>query len=229
MKKHISKIILIIIALFVAFLYISNVNFQPQQSLKPVAVEEAKKDLSEKAIETEENNNPAKTENINTEIETKTETNNTSNATIETDEQPNNIPQIAETTCTLSVRCDTILNNIEKLNKAKADIIPQNGIIFAERAVKLNEGESVFDLLLREMKQNNIHFEFVNTPIYNSAYIKGIANIYEYDCGELSGWKYKVNGVFPDYGCSQYKLKPYDKVEIVYTCDLGRDIGGNSF
>ena len=84
----------------------------------------------------------------------------------------------------------------------------------------------MFNLLLREMKQNNIHLEFKNTPIYNSAYIQGIANIYEFDCGELSGWMYKVNDWFPNYGCSHYQLKAGDKVEWVYTCDLGIDVGG---
>ena len=37
---------------------------------------------------------------------------------------------------------------------------------------------------------------------------------------------YKVNGVFPNYGCSKYTLKNGDVVEWVYTCDLGRDVGG---
>ena len=73
---------------------------------------------------------------------------------------------------------------------------------------------------------NKIHLEFEDTPIYNSVYIEGIANIYEFDCGELSGWMYKVNGWFPNYGCSRYQLKAGDKIEWVYTCDLGNDIGG---
>lgn len=132
-----------------------------------------------------------------------------------------------ELTCTLSVRCDTVLDNIEKLDDAKVDIIPRDGVLFAEKTVTFYEGESVFNLLLREMKRARIHMEFENTPIYNSAYIEGIANIYEFDCGELSGWMYSVNGRFPNYGSSRYALKEGDKVEWVYTCDLGRDVGGH--
>ena len=131
-----------------------------------------------------------------------------------------------ELTCTLSVRCDTILDNIAWLDKEKVEIVPKDGIIFAEKAVTFFEGESVFHLLLREMKRNKIHMEFKNTPIYNSAYIEGIANLYEFDCGELSGWMYRVNGWFPNYGCSRYQLHAGDKVEWVYTCDLGIDVGG---
>lgn len=132
-----------------------------------------------------------------------------------------------ELTCTLSVRCDTILKNIEWLDKEKTELVPLDGIIFEQREVTFYEGESVFNLLLREMKKNGIHMEFTNTPIYNSAYIEGINNLYEFDCGELSGWMYKVNDWFPNYGCSRYQLKQGDKVEWVYTCDLGKDVGEN--
>ena len=132
-----------------------------------------------------------------------------------------------EYTCILSVRCDTILKNPALLDEEKTNIVPKDGVIFAEKSVSFYEGESVFDLLLREMKQNKIHMEFENTPIYNSAYIEGIANLYEFDCGELSGWMYRVNGWFPNYGCSRYTLKDGDKVEWVYTCDLGKDVGGD--
>lgn len=132
-----------------------------------------------------------------------------------------------ELTCILSVRCDTILKNIGRLDKEKVGLVPGDGVIFAEKTVTFYEGESVFNLLVREMKRNKIHMEFENTPIYNSAYIEGIANLYEFDCGELSGWMYKVNDWFPNYGCSRYQLKSGDKVEWVYTCDLGADVGGN--
>ena len=132
-----------------------------------------------------------------------------------------------ELTCTLSVRCDTILQNIGWLDEGKVDIVPKDGIILEEKTVTFYEGESVFNLIVREMKRNKIHLEFVNTPVYNSAYIEGIANIYEFDCGELSGWMYKVNDWFPNYGCSRYQIKDGDRVEWVYTCDLGNDVGGN--
>ena len=132
-----------------------------------------------------------------------------------------------ELTCTLSVRCDTILQNIGWLDSEKVDIVPKDGVIFAEQTVTFYEGESVFNVLVREMKRNKIHMEFENTPIYNSAYIEGIANLYEFDCGELSGWMYKVNDWFPNYGCSRYQLKAGDRIEWVYTCDLGNDVGGH--
>ncbi len=129
-------------------------------------------------------------------------------------------------TCILSVRCDTILNNMKYLDKEKVELVPKDGVIFPATEVTFYEGESVFNILRREMKKAGIHMEFVNTPMYNSVYIEGINNLYEFDVGELSGWMYKVNGWFPNYGASRYQLKAGDVVEWVYTCNLGRDVGG---
>ena len=129
-------------------------------------------------------------------------------------------------TCTMSVRCDTILDNISWLDPEKVELVPTDGAIFTATAVTFYEGESVFNILLREMKKARIHMEFENTPMYNSAYIEGINNLYEFDCGELSGWMYKVNDWFPNYGCSRYQLMDGDIVEWVFTCNLGIDVGG---
>lgn len=126
--------------------------------------------------------------------------------------------------CTITIKCDTILNNMEFLDEAKHPLIPPDGIILAEKEVTFSEGESVFDVLLRETRNNRIHMEFVKSPIYDSAYIEGIHNLYEFDCGELSGWMYSVNGWFPNYGCSKYILKDRDQIEWVYTCNLGNDV-----
>ncbi len=126
--------------------------------------------------------------------------------------------------CTLSVKCDTVLKNITELKKEKIEILPKNGIIFPETEVIFYEGESVFNVLKRELKKNKIHIDFVNAPLYNTVYIRGISNLYEHDCGELSGWIYRVNGKVPSIGCSQYMLNNGDKIEFVYTCNLGKDI-----
>lgn len=129
--------------------------------------------------------------------------------------------------CTLSVRCDTVLNNMDLLDVEKASIVPKDGVIFGKKEVEFFEGESVFDVLKRVMIENNIHLEFVYTPIYKSAYIEGIANLYEFDCGELSGWTYKVNGKFPGKGCSSIAVNKNDVIEWQYTCNLGKDVGGH--
>ena len=129
-------------------------------------------------------------------------------------------------TCTFSIECSTILNNLDMLETEKLEMVPFNGVILNEITVVFYEGESVFDVLQRVCKENKIHMEASWTPMYNSAYIEGIHNLYEFDCGALSGWMYRVNGWYPNYGCSRYQLQDGDVVEWRFTCDLGNDIGG---
>ena len=129
-------------------------------------------------------------------------------------------------TCTISISCDTILDNMDYCEENKKAIVPSDGWILKPVNVIFYEGESVFNVLMRTCKQKGIHMEFVNTPIYNSAYIEGIANLYEFDVGQLSGWMYSVNDWFPNYGCSRYQLMDGDVIEWKYTCDLGNDVGG---
>jgi len=126
--------------------------------------------------------------------------------------------------CTLSIRCDTILNNLDKFNKNKMSVLPKDGVIISNKTVTFYDGESVFDVLKRETKNAKIHLDFNLTPAQANAYILGINNIYEFDCGPLSGWRYRVNGQFPNLSSSSYILKPGDVIEWLYTCDLGRDI-----
>lgn len=133
-----------------------------------------------------------------------------------------------QTTCTISISCRTALDNVKKLEPAKAAILPSDGWILSPVTVSFEAGESVFDLLKRVCREQKIPMEFSWTPIYNSAYIEGIYNLYEFDCGSTSGWMYSVNGVFPNYGCSAYEIKNGDVITWQYTCNLGNDIGGKN-
>lgn len=126
--------------------------------------------------------------------------------------------------CTLYVECSAILNNWEDLTEGKEDLVPSNGVIYGRRTVTFNKGESVYDILQREMQNSRIHMEASFTPAYNSAYVEGINNLYEFDCGSHSGWMYCVNGWYPNYGCSRYQVSDGDRIEWHYTCDLGRDL-----
>lgn len=134
----------------------------------------------------------------------------------------------ATNTATLSISCNTILNNHDKLDKSKASFVPSNGVILGASQVELKSGDSVYDVLVRLTKQAGIQMEASWTPMYDAYYIEGINQLYEFDCGNLSGWMYKVNGWFPNYGASKYKVKKGDVIEWVYTCDLGRDVGGSN-
>ncbi len=128
--------------------------------------------------------------------------------------------------CTFSIECSTILNNLKDLKENKVDAVPPNGVIFPAQTVTFYEGESVFDVLKRICSENQIQVQYKWSPMYNSTYVEGIHNLYEFDCGPVSGWMYKVDGWYAIYGCERYVLTNGETVEWRYTCDLGADIGG---
>lgn len=132
--------------------------------------------------------------------------------------------QSGEQTCTISIECSTVLNHMEDLTAGKEEIVPEQGVILETETVEYEAGASVYDVLLKVCQEHRIPMESSWTPMYNSAYIEGIQNLYEFDCGELSGWMYCVNGEYPNYGCSAYEVKPGDVIEWHYTCDLGKDL-----
>ena len=216
MKKHKGKFIAVIcisVLLIISYFYNENTVNQPVYSQKTEKAEKCEeKTVVEQAVVTE---NTLKEDCAETEEKTAFE-----NDAYDKIQNPD--PSDNTLTCTMKISCETALGKTSD----KITLIPENGILYPEQNVVFYEGESVFNVLVREMKKQKIHLEFVNIPIYNSSYIEGIGNLYEFDCGELSGWMYKVNDYFPNYGSSQYILQPDDRVEWVYTCDLGKDVGG---
>lgn len=128
--------------------------------------------------------------------------------------------------CTITIQCDTILNNAEKLEEAKAPFVPKDGVILPVTTVEFTPGETVFDVLQRVCEVSDLQIEYSWTPLYDSYYVEGINHLYEFDCGFESGWMYQVNDGFPNYGSSAYQVKPGDKIEWKYTCTgLGIDVG----
>lgn len=127
----------------------------------------------------------------------------------------------------LTITCDTVLNNWEKLDPAlrSEKYVPSDGFILKRTEYVLRPGDTVYDVLDRAVRYNRIHMECIYSANYSSVYVRGINQLYEFSCGELSGWTYTVNGVFPNYGCSRYELSDGDEVVWRYTCDLGRDVG----
>ena len=130
-------------------------------------------------------------------------------------------------TCTLEVRCDTLLGKLDQMTPEKAALVPGDGILLETVELEFVGGESVFDVFRKVLREEKIHFEYVDASAYDSVYIEGIGNIYEFDCGPQSGWMYSVNGVHPGLGCSAYTLADGDVIVFNYTCDLGADLGAD--
>lgn len=141
-------------------------------------------------------------------------------------------PEKAEpVTVTLEIRCDTLSADMSKLeNESIRDYIPEDGVILEKTTYKGTTDNTVFDALNTLCRNNDIQLEFSYTPLYASYYIEGINYLYEFDGGPQSGWMYKVNEWFPNYGCSSYYLHDGDVIVWCYTCEgLGADVGAGDW
>ena len=116
-------------------------------------------------------------------------------------------------TVTLSILCDTV----EDENNA---YIPADGVILSKTEFTFSEGETVYDVLCDASKEYDIPLDFSA----GSGYVRALNHIYEFDYGELSGWMYRVGGVTPSVGCTQYTLSDGDNIEWVYTTNMGEDL-----
>lgn len=117
---------------------------------------------------------------------------------------------------TITIRCDTVLG------KSESEYIPENGEILTVTEYEIVEGDTVYDILIDAAREHSISID--NSGNESMVYIAGINQLYEFDFGDLSGWMYFVNGKSQSVGCQDYELMPGDKIEWLYTCELGEDL-----
>ncbi len=140
-------------------------------------------------------------------------------------------------TCFVTIRCETIKKNLSSLKRGKEAFVPKSGVILDRAEVSFQNGESAFDVMKRACGENvctdnckycqkgGIQLEYNFTPAFGTYYIEGVHQLYEKDCGSMSGWMFSVNGDFPTDGSSTYTVKSGDEIVFAYTCDMGDDIG----
>lgn len=114
---------------------------------------------------------------------------------------------------TLRVHCETVMEK-----GASSEDYPGIPVVF-DGKVSFSEDDTAFDVIDRTLKEKKIHIEFEDSSY--GKYIKGLANIYAGDFGDMSGWLFKVNGDFAEVSCSAYKLSDGDDIELVYSCEMG--------
>jgi len=103
----------------------------------------------------------------------------------------------------------------------------QQQVILEETQVELKDGENVLDVLKRITREKKIQMEYSGSGSF--AYVEGINNLYEFDKGPKSGWMYRVNGSFGGKSAGATKIKAGDRIEWLFTLDLGKDLDrGNS-
>lgn len=127
--------------------------------------------------------------------------------------------------CTLTIECHTLLDNMDNVKESKQKYVPSSGVILKKTKVTFTEGETVYDILKRTCKKAGIQLEVSYSGGYGSYYVEGIGHLYEFDCGRESGWVYRVNGKQPNYGCSSCVVQKGDNIVWSYTCSgMGKDV-----
>lgn len=83
--------------------------------------------------------------------------------------------------------------------------------LLSTRTIKVTQGDTAFDALKAACKANSISLKYQS--IY---YVQGIGGLNEKDCGDTSGWMYRVNGVSPNKAAAKYTLSSGDEIEWYY-------------
>lgn len=122
-------------------------------------------------------------------------------------------------TCSLEITCHQLVKNKESAEKSIEKYIPANGEILSKVTVKIKAGATAYDLLSTVCKASGVALDAEYTPVYGTYYVRGIGHIYEKQAGKRSGWIYKINGVSPNVGASDYKLSDGDICSWCFTCD----------
>lgn len=102
-------------------------------------------------------------------------------------------------------------------------VISSSEVSLPPTEMEIKDGDSVLSALIAITKKHKVQMDYRGGQ-GASAYIEGIDNVYEFDRGQGSGWMYRVNGVFPDRGAGAIQLQDGDRVEWLYTTNLGDDL-----
>jgi hypothetical protein len=116
-------------------------------------------------------------------------------------------------TCALTVSCAKTLYTTEALPAQTRALLPPDGLIFEDAEAAFYDGESVFDVLRRELARAGISFSYSETPGDTSPRIESIADI---DEGVGLYWHYRVNGEFTHVGCGEFVVSIGDIIEVFF-------------
>ena len=115
----------------------------------------------------------------------------------------------------LTIQCTSILGSKDLWKDGLEEVIPPDGI-FYDGECGFSPGDSVYHILRNVCSEKDIPLDSQYTPVFGTYYIRGIGNLYEFDCGDESGWKYSVNGITPGEGSSSYFPRNGDYIVFFY-------------
>ncbi|MES9663355.1 hypothetical protein CN941_01990 [Bacillus cereus] len=99
---------------------------------------------------------------------------------------------------------------IPKPKQVTISVKGHEGYLLGAKKVDVQEGDTVYSVL------TGTGLDVDASGSKGDVYVKGIENLYEKDVNDNSGWKYRVNGSFPNRSAGVVTVKPGDTVEWVY-------------
>ena len=111
------------------------------------------------------------------------------------------------------------VNNKENSEKEKVKISIEKrtigkGDVLSLQSVDFQVNDTAWDVLKRIADENDISIEYTGSG--DNIYVSSIESDGEFDHGSGSGWKYQINGEFPDVSLGSYKLKANDEIRLRY-------------
>lgn len=123
-------------------------------------------------------------------------------------------PESTVSTCTLTIECTAVLDNMSSLKAGHEKYVPDDGYILSNKKMTVSKGDTVYDVLKEACFENGIRLTASNSTF--GIYVSGINNIDEKDCGKNSGWTYWVNGNMPMVTCGKYTVNNGDEIKFSY-------------
>ncbi|AIM12572.1 putative lipoprotein [Bacillus anthracis] len=99
---------------------------------------------------------------------------------------------------------------IPKPKQVTISVKGNEGYLLGAKKVDVQEGDTVYKVLQR----TGLDVDAMGSK--DGIYVKGINDLYEKDITATSGWKYRVNGAFPNHSAGVVTVKPGDTIEWVF-------------
>ena len=99
---------------------------------------------------------------------------------------------------------------IPKPKQVTISVKGNEGYLLGAKKVDVQEGDTVYKVLQR----TGLDVDAMGSK--DGVYVKGINDLYEKDITATSGWKYRVNGAFPNHSAGVVTVKPGDTIEWVF-------------
>lgn len=100
-----------------------------------------------------------------------------------------------------------------------AGVLDDSGYFAYCERIYVSSEDSVFDVLYNYCLESDIPFDFQSSyeNLYGACYVRGIGGLYEGEICSSSGWKYSVDGVYPDVGMNEFYLSGGEEIVVEFS------------